>query len=52
MLKCTTVLYYLFKTIIKNRNKFKMQGIHKIFNKVVEKLEDIKILKTIFKHFN
>lgn len=29
-----------------------MQGIHKIFNKVVEKLEDIKILKTIFKYFN
>lgn len=57
MFKYKTARYYLFKARITNRNKFKIQGINKIFNKIVkmnylvEKLKGIKILKKMFYTF-
>jgi len=52
MFKYKTARYYLFKARITNRNKFKIQGINKIFYKIVkmnylvDKLKGIKILKS------
>lgn len=40
--------YYLFEARITNRNKFKIQGINKIFNKLVETLKAYKNLKKYF----